>query len=777
LSSISVIDPAGSTGDGATLDLAFCEAAERGKLSSVRRLHQSGASLQTRDNEALCRACENGHLQVVRYLHEVGVELNARNDEPLCRACERGHLHVVQYLQRNGVRLSARDNEPLSRACEGGHLDVVRYLHQNGVRLNARNNEAICRACDGGHVEIVRYLHQNGTDLNVRSNEPLLRACAAGHLDVVRYLHENGIEVNTRDNEPVCIACENGRSSVIQYLRESGVPLDARDNEPLCRACAGGHLAVVRYLSENGVELTARNNEALCRACESGHLHVVRYLHEQRVKLNAYNNEPLCRACGQGHLGVVRYLHENGVPLNARNNEPICRACDGGRLDIVRYLHQNGGKIAARHNEPLCRAAAAGHLELLRYIHQNGGDISARDNEPLHRAAAGKHAAVVRYLHDAGAATKLLTVEARHTLAQMRQELDAAPAVDQPSAFWTAMGEVNERVLDWSGEANFKRTLNQNYFNFIPIAPDDPRMVRLRRLVPDFTQNTLDRYAIEDPDRDPRSWMSFYPNYYIFKDPDGARKRELYREYLALMYEYALRRDRSGLLATLDEPTLGNPIGVHRSGRLISQDLVNSVRERNSIIGAIEANTDAHFTLAELGAGYGRLGYVLLKTVKCRYFVFDIPPALYVSQWYLTALFPKRRAFRFRRFGTFEEIESELSQADIAFFTPNQLTKFPAGYFDLFANISSIHEMRRDQIKHYMELMGRTTKSALYLKQQKDYVNPVDNLVIGRNDYPLPSGWAPSADRFDLINPGFFERIYRRGRPTDVEAPILANRK
>ena len=50
-------------------------------------------------------------------------------------------------------------------------------------------------------------------------------------------------------------------------------------------------------------------------------------------------------------------------------------------------------------------------------------------------------------------------------------------------------------------------------------------------------------------------------------------------------------------------------------------------------------------------------------------------------------------------------------------------------------------------------------------------VNPVDNLVIGRNDYPLPSGWAPSADRFDLINPGFFERIYRRCGPTAVGKP------
>ena len=82
--------------------------------------------------------------------------------------------------------------------------------------------------------------------------------------------------------------------------------------------------------------------------------------------------------------------------------------------------------------------------------------------------------------------------------------------------------------------------------------------------------------------------------------------------------------------------------------------------------------------------------------------------------------------------------------------------------------------MRHDQIKHYMELMGRTTKSALYLKQQKDYVNPVDNLVIGRNDYPLPSGWAPSADRFDLINPGFFERIYLRAAARTLETRTLA---
>ena len=745
-------------------DEPLCGACESGHVAIVRYLHENGVNLNVRDDEPLCRACANGHLDVVRYLHENGVKLTARDNEPLRRACQNGHLDVVRYLHENGVRLNARNNETLSWACESGQLDLVRYLHQNGAKLNACDNEPICAASAGGHVDIVRYLHQNGIALSARNNEPICRACASGRIDVLRYLHENGIELTARDNEPLCRACEHGHAEVVRYLHENGAPLNARNNEPICRACGRGRLEIVRYLHKNGIEPNASNHEPLCRACEGGHLDVVRYLYQSGVNLSARNNEALCRACGNGHLDVVRYLNEHGVKLNARNNEPLCRACEGGHLSVASYLHENGAALGARDHEPLCRAAAAGHLELVRYIHQNGGNISARDDEPLRLAAAGRHARIVRYLHDSGAATKSLTAETRNAIAQMRQEMDVAPAVDRPSAFWKEMGEVNERVLDWSGEANFKRTLNQNYFNFIPIAADDARMVRMRRLVRDFAATTRE-YAIDDPDCDPSSWISFYPDYYIFKEPDRANKLAFYREYLSLMYEYALRRDRSGLLSELEEPKLGNPIRVYRNGKLISQDLVNSVRERNSILAGMEPQGGTHFNLAELGAGYGRLGYIMLKTTGCRYFVFDIPPALYLSQWYLTTLFPKRRAFRFRHFEAFEEIEGELAEADIAFFTPNQLAKFPATYFDVFASISSIHEMRRDQISHYMALMGRTTKSTLYLKQQKDYVNPIDNLVIGKDDYPVPAGWAPSRERFDLINPGFFERIYRRNQP------------
>jgi putative sugar O-methyltransferase len=572
---------------------------------------------------------------------------------------------------------------------------------------------------------------------------------------------ERGAEDRSPDRA-IRDAAKRGDLNSVRRLHQSGADLRLHDDALLCAACEGGSLDIVRYLHENGVALNAPNQEPLCRACAPGHLHIVRYLHENGVGLNAPNQEPLCRACAHGHLDIVRYLRENGVRFIPLYNEPLCQACDGGHLDVVRYLHEHGMSLTEAGNDALRRAAAAGHLELVRFIHQNGGDISARDNEPLRRAAAGEHSTVVQYLHKAGAATNLLTPTGRLAIEQMKQELRAAPTLDQPSAFWADMGEVNERVLGWSGEGNFKRTLNQNYFNFVPTAPDDARMTRMRRLALHCRNNASEQYVVEDPDRDPTSWMTFYPDYYIFKEPDRAMRRELYREYLELMYRYAMERDNSGLIATLEEPKLGNPIRAYRNGKLISQDLVNSVRERNSILAAMEAERDTRLTVAELGAGYGRLGYLMLMTTNSRYFVFDIPPALYVSQWYLATLFPERRVFRFRRFKKFEEIEHELSGADIGFFTSNQLAKFPAGYFDLFATISSIHEMRRDQIRHYMTQMGRTTRSVLYLKQQKDYVNPVDNLVIGKDDYPVPDGWVPGEERFDMINPGFFERVYRR---------------
>jgi len=443
--------------------------------------------------------------------------------------------------------------------------------------------------------------------------------------------------------------------------------------------------------------------------------------------------------------------------------EALEAAAGAGHLPIVRYLVEDHGvDIAAGDHAALMAAAANGHLETVAFLHQHGADVQARDGVALCLAAAKSYGDVVRYLHANGAEHCLLSAEGRARIRAMQEEIQSAPEIYHPSRIWEFFADINGKMLSWGGETNFKRTVNQNYFNFIPTSLRDPKILNLGRLW--LRHRSLKPFGcrIEDPDRDPSRWCSWDERYFVFKENHDFRLR-LYKWLVGSLYEYALKMDPAGALARLEEPELGNPIRVWRDGKLISQDLVNSVRERNAIVAALPgAEADPTRRVAELGAGYGRLGYVLLASTNWRYFVFDIPPALYISEWYLSRLFPERRVFRFRPFASYAEIAAELEDAQIAFFTANQVAAFPEGYFDVFATISSLHEMRPGQIAHFLRLMASRTREAVYLKQHEDYVNPWDNLRIRRTEYGLPPGWRIAREGPDTVNPGFFELLARR---------------
>jgi putative sugar O-methyltransferase len=470
------------------------------------------------------------------------------------------------------------------------------------------------------------------------------------------------------------------------------------------------------------------------------------------------------RAAAAGDIDAIRLLQRAGADIRAETDAAFRLAARHGHLASVRYLHQNGADIRAAGNEALRQAAANGHLSVVRYLHESGVDIlsDATGGEALRRAAAGGHAEVIRYLHENGTATTALSPEGRECIDAMAAEIASGPPIYQPSEFWKQVGAGHTRLLYWTGEQHFKRTVNQNFFNFIPIQPEDARRTNLDRLVAGGSRRRQAGYRMDFPDCDPGLWISWYPSYQIFKE-NPPRQAELYLLLVRYLYEFVLQNDPSRVLRRLEEPSLGDPIRVWRNNRLISQDLANSVWERNTILSCLPSRgRRAKLTIAELGAGYGRLGHVLLATTRCRYMVFDIPPALYLAQWYLSTLFPGKRIFRFRPFRAFAEIEAELRRADIAFFTANQLGKLPDRYFDMFINISSLHEMRPDQISNFLALMERTTRTGMYLKEFKTYCNPYDNITIDRPTYALSKEWEILLEREDILNPDFFELLLRR---------------
>ena len=129
---------------------------------------------------------------------------------------------------------------------------------------------------------------------------------------------------------------------------------------------------------------------------------------------------------------------------------------------------------------------------------------------------------------------------------------------------------------------------------------------------------------------------------------------------------------------------------------MVSQDLYNSILELRAIDRFVHLAPNSS-RVAELGAGYGRLAYVFLKSEMCKqYVIADIPPALYVSQRYLRVVFPELRFFRFRPFEDFSEVADEFESSKVCFLTPDQLERLPAKYFDLFITISSLQEMKME---------------------------------------------------------------------------------
>jgi putative sugar O-methyltransferase len=335
----------------------------------------------------------------------------------------------------------------------------------------------------------------------------------------------------------------------------------------------------------------------------------------------------------------------------------------------------------------------------------------------------------------------------------MTAEVEASSPLFRPSRFWDPLNALNLQWLDEFGLENFKRTLAQNYFNWMVVSPFD---VQFRTAFREWLR-----------DGDIRDLSARMEGRGLLRSIQGGHKfgpyqRLVYRTFVTLCWHTAGRDDRLGLRARLEEPALGNPFAIRKEGRLISQDLANSIRECNVVDRFCAPLTAGAPRVAELGAGYGRLAWVFLAGTSARYFIVDIPPALYVSQWYLTRLLPDRKIFRFRHFERFDDVRAELEAADVAFLTPNQLTVFPDGWFDVFLSISTLPEMQVEQVENYLAIMARLARRGVYLKQWREHVNALDGYPFSYTSLELPAPFSMVLDRRDAVQPLFQERAWTR---------------
>ena len=226
----------------------------------------------------------------------------------------------------------------------------------------------------------------------------------------------------------------------------------------------------------------------------------------------------------------------------------------------------------------------------------------------------------------------------------MRRGVADAPEIYRPGEFWDGLIAANLEMLRTDGIANFKRTVSNNYYNWLVTSPLDPQIRNaagrvaapaVSHPVPNAPGGADDRACGPSIAARRTTCRRFAARRYTF--------------FVGVLWDIAVRGDTHGLTSRLAEPEIGNPAPLRSRGRLISQDLANSIIEFTFAARSGAVGDGAR--VAELGAGYGRLAYVYAHAHDLTYCVFDIPPALAVAQWYLTRTLgrgPDRRRTRGR---------------------------------------------------------------------------------------------------------------------------------
>lgn len=327
-----------------------------------------------------------------------------------------------------------------------------------------------------------------------------------------------------------------------------------------------------------------------------------------------------------------------------------------------------------------------------------------------------------------------------------------SPNIYQPSKFWQVLNQKHFDKLAKDGYENFKETVNLNYFYF---------NVGIRTKY--FSRHLLNLLRWSDPVAVFRTFAAMR-----FENPPRrifAKKRWvwLYKLFMALLIQAVRTKDKFDLFDLLEEPKEGNPFRLHLGDKkLISQDICNSLLEFYSLQGGMGFGLEDRIRIAELGGGCGRVAFVFLSALKnVKYVMIDIPPALYIAWRYLSSVFINKKIFKYRDFHSYDEIRNEYEQADIIFLLPHQLEFLPPRSFDLFINISSFGEMRKDQIDNYFGLIDKLCSGFFYNKQWKQSVNAPDNIVIDFDEYPIRDHWKKTFKRQALIQTHFMEAMYK----------------
>lgn len=269
-------------------DIALKEAIDDNQWNMVEFLIREGVDPSVRQNYLLRKAI-NKNLFIIPYL----LQQNVNQRLVMQLASQKGLLSIVRNLVESGYDIHLNNEEAVRLAVENDRLDIVKYLVKQGADIHVLDDQLILSAAELGYVDILKYFIQELGEKDVDEetlNNAFILAVNKDKRDIIEYLLSLDIDINTNDSEALKVAVENNNLDLVKYLIEHDANVSADDNIALKIAVKQNNYDITKYLLEHDADVHAENDYALRRAIDKKFHKIIELLGFYGAKLDNKEN-------------------------------------------------------------------------------------------------------------------------------------------------------------------------------------------------------------------------------------------------------------------------------------------------------------------------------------------------------------------------------------------------------------------------------------------------------------------------------------------------------
>ncbi len=250
-----------------------------------------------------------------------------------------------------------------------------------------------------------------------------------------------------------------------------------------------------------------------------------------------------------------------------------------------------------------------------------------------------------------------------------------------------------------------------------------------------------------------------------------------HRYAVHMLYRLLKQRDTTDLLGRFDWSTdTGFEIAI--DGRRYAWDTLISLDTILSIAEADPGILTGRRIVADLGSGWGRVGYALKRiNPLATYLLLDLPEILMISMAVLPRMLPAESASLYAETRCTPTLTRDVLATRGLWFAGSQdLLKLADGAIDVFINVASFQEMKLSQVRTYFEIIDRKVAGTFYTQQYvvvSDAQRPY-NAIAGLEQYPFKPNWTEDFKRHTTFSERFFEASFGVNRRTVPKAAPIA---